>query len=38
MLKERGYRVTGSDHGIYPPMSDVLAQAGICGDVGLSRP
>ena len=29
MLKERGYRVTGSDHGIYPPMSEVLAQAGI---------
>ena len=29
MLKERGYRVTGSDHGVYPPMSDFLAQAGI---------
>ncbi len=26
MLKERGYEVTGSDEGIYPPMSDFLAQ------------
>jgi UDP-N-acetylmuramate: L-alanyl-gamma-D-glutamyl-meso-diaminopimelate ligase len=29
MLKERGYRVTGSDQNVYPPMSDFLAQAGI---------
>ena len=29
MLKERGYRVTGSDQSVYPPMSDFLAQAGI---------
>jgi UDP-N-acetylmuramate: L-alanyl-gamma-D-glutamyl-meso-diaminopimelate ligase len=29
MLKESGYRVTGSDQNIYPPMSDFLAQAGI---------
>jgi UDP-N-acetylmuramate: L-alanyl-gamma-D-glutamyl-meso-diaminopimelate ligase len=29
MLKERGYRVTGSDHNVYPPMSGFLAQAGI---------
>jgi len=29
MFKERGYRVTGSDQGVYPPMSDFLAQAGI---------
>lgn len=29
MLKERRYRVTGSDQGVYPPMSDFLAQAGI---------
>ena len=34
MLKERGYRVTGSDHGIYPPMSDVLAQADIAVMLG----
>ena len=29
MLKERGYRVTGSDREIYPPMSDFLAHADI---------
>lgn len=29
MLKERGYRVTGSDQGVYPPMSDFLARTGI---------
>jgi UDP-N-acetylmuramate: L-alanyl-gamma-D-glutamyl-meso-diaminopimelate ligase len=29
MLKERRYRVTGSDQSVYPPMSDFLAQAGI---------
>ena len=29
MLKARGYRVTGSDRGIYPPMSDFLAHADI---------
>ena len=26
MLKERGYKVTGSDEGIYPPMSEFLAK------------
>ncbi len=26
MLKDSGYEVTGSDEGIYPPMSDFLAQ------------
>jgi UDP-N-acetylmuramate: L-alanyl-gamma-D-glutamyl-meso-diaminopimelate ligase len=26
MLKERGYDVSGSDEGVYPPMSDFLAQ------------
>jgi UDP-N-acetylmuramate: L-alanyl-gamma-D-glutamyl-meso-diaminopimelate ligase len=26
MLKEQGYQVSGSDDGIYPPMSDFLAQ------------
>jgi UDP-N-acetylmuramate: L-alanyl-gamma-D-glutamyl-meso-diaminopimelate ligase len=25
MLKARGYDVQGSDHGVYPPMSDLLA-------------
>ncbi|RUM37206.1 MAG: hypothetical protein DSY50_00710 [Desulfobulbus sp.] len=29
MLKEQGYRVTGSDQNVYPPMSDFLAEAGI---------
>ena len=29
MLKDLGYRVTGSDQGIYPPMSDFLAKKGI---------
>lgn len=29
LLKEAGHRVDGSDEGVYPPMSDVLARAGI---------
>ncbi len=29
MLKEKGYKVTGSDQNVYPPMSDFLASAGI---------
>ncbi len=29
MLKEEGYQVTGSDQGVYPPMSDFLARTGI---------
>ena len=29
MFHERGYRVTGSDQGVYPPMSDFLADLGI---------
>ncbi len=29
MLKAQGYLVTGSDRGIYPPMSDFLAEADI---------
>ena len=28
-LKRSGKRVTGSDQGIYPPMSDVLREAGV---------
>ncbi|MBM3823291.1 MAG: UDP-N-acetylmuramate:L-alanyl-gamma-D-glutamyl-meso-diaminopimelate ligase [Verrucomicrobia bacterium] len=28
-MKERGYRVTGSDQNVYPPMSDFLASRGI---------
>jgi UDP-N-acetylmuramate: L-alanyl-gamma-D-glutamyl-meso-diaminopimelate ligase len=29
MLKDIGYEVRGSDEGVYPPMSDFLAQKGI---------
>lgn len=29
MLREAGYRVTGSDANVYPPMSDFLAASGI---------
>ncbi len=29
MLKQRGFQVTGSDAGAYPPMSDFLAELGI---------
>ena len=29
MLKDSGFRVTGSDKNVYPPMSDFLDQAGI---------
>ena len=29
LAKAQGHRVTGSDKGVYPPMSDQLAQAGI---------
>jgi UDP-N-acetylmuramate: L-alanyl-gamma-D-glutamyl-meso-diaminopimelate ligase len=29
LLRERGFRVTGSDHDCYPPMSTLLAELGI---------
>ena len=29
MLREKGYRVTGSDTHVYPPMSTYLQQVGI---------
>ncbi len=29
MLRDLGYRITGSDQGVYPPMSDFLAEKGI---------
>ena len=29
LAQERGWRVTGSDAGVYPPMSDFLASMGI---------
>ena len=29
LLKQSGYQITGSDSGVYPPMSDYLAENGI---------
>ncbi|HOO92732.1 MAG TPA: Mur ligase domain-containing protein, partial [Opitutales bacterium] len=29
LLKQKGYRVSGSDQNLYPPMSDRLREAGI---------
>ena len=43
MLKRRGHVVRGSDHGVYPPMSDFLAEQQITrgedanGAAGLKR-
>ena len=34
MLKDAGYTVTGSDTGVYPPMSDYLASLGIAVMIG----
>lgn len=34
MLAERGFRVTGSDAGIYPPAADLLRAAGITAKEG----
>ncbi|MEE4361662.1 MAG: UDP-N-acetylmuramate:L-alanyl-gamma-D-glutamyl-meso-diaminopimelate ligase [Pseudomonadales bacterium] len=34
LARERGYEVRGADSGIYPPMSDVLADAGIAVQEG----
>ena len=36
MLKEQGFRVTGSDENVYPPMSDFLAELGIDVMAGYS--
>ncbi|HPR86631.1 MAG TPA: UDP-N-acetylmuramate:L-alanyl-gamma-D-glutamyl-meso-diaminopimelate ligase [bacterium] len=35
MLKHKGYTVYGSDSGIYPPMSDFLAEQGIAAFSGF---
>ena len=35
LLKAHGYRVTGSDQNVYPPMSTYLAQAGIDVQIGF---
>ncbi|MDD3815258.1 MAG: UDP-N-acetylmuramate:L-alanyl-gamma-D-glutamyl-meso-diaminopimelate ligase [Desulfocapsaceae bacterium] len=37
MLKASGYRVTGSDSGVYPPMSDFLKEQGIQAASGYGR-
>lgn len=37
MLKDLGYRVTGSDQGVYPPMSDFLAAKNIPVTSGFAR-
>ena len=29
LVREQGQEVCGADTGVYPPMSDVLAEAGI---------
>jgi len=34
-LRERGYRVTGSDENVYPPMSTFLEQKGISASAGF---
>jgi UDP-N-acetylmuramate: L-alanyl-gamma-D-glutamyl-meso-diaminopimelate ligase len=37
MLKDAGFHVTGSDRGVYPPMSDYLAGLGIQVMEGFNR-
>lgn len=37
MLKERGYHVTGSDKGVYPPASTLLTSLGIPWTEGFSE-
>ena len=36
LAKQQGHQVTGSDQGVYPPMSDLLAAAGIEVHEGFS--
>ncbi|SMC69591.1 UDP-N-acetylmuramate--L-alanine ligase [Desulfocicer vacuolatum DSM 3385] len=36
MLQDLGYQVTGSDHQVYPPMSDFLAEKGVTLSAGFS--
>lgn len=35
LLRARGYRITGSDEGVYPPMSTYLESLGIHADSGF---
>src|SRR5574340_1472344 len=37
MLKERGFQVTGSDAGVYPPASTLLRSLGITWKEGFSE-
>ena len=37
LLKEAGYRVTGSDTNVYPPMSTLLENAGIAIKPGYKK-
>ena len=37
MLKERGYHVTGSDTGVYPPASELLEALGVSWKQGYSE-
>jgi UDP-N-acetylmuramate: L-alanyl-gamma-D-glutamyl-meso-diaminopimelate ligase len=36
LLRAKGHRVTGSDHGVYPPMSEILDDLGIVWADGFS--
>ena len=36
LLRAKGHRVTGSDHGVYPPMSEILDDLGIAWTDGFS--
>ncbi|MFA7330563.1 MAG: Mur ligase domain-containing protein [Candidatus Delongbacteria bacterium] len=36
-LRRMGYQVGGSDQGVYPPMSDMLAEAGVRWEDGFTR-
>jgi UDP-N-acetylmuramate: L-alanyl-gamma-D-glutamyl-meso-diaminopimelate ligase len=37
MLVEAGYNITGSDSECYPPMSDVVAESGVCYFDGFKK-
>ncbi len=37
MFKENGYRVTGSDQNVYPPMSDILREQGVEIRIGYKK-
>ena len=37
LLKQRGFKVTGSDSGAYPPMSDFLASISIPDHAAIFR-